>query len=191
LRLFVAVDLPAEMRAHLETLLTLLRREARDVRWARSSGVHLTLKFLGEVEESRLGSLGAALGRAAGSVAGGFPLAIGGFGTFGDRRRPRVVWLGAREESGALMRLAAAIESACGSEGFPREDRAFSPHLTLARLKSPSRSLQKALAAGEPGELGSLQVTSFVLFQSLLRPEGAEYVKIREFPLAASRGSMP
>jgi len=191
MRTFVAVDLPAHARGALEALLQQLGREVPDVRWARSAGIHLTLKFLGEIQEARVPSLAASLLGAASSVAGGFPVAIRRLGTFGDRRSPRVVWVGVEEPAGSLGRLQRAVDEACAGEGFARETRPFSPHLTLARLKAPSRSLGRALTARPDLDLGSFPIERVTLFQSILRPEGAQYVRLRDFPLAAPAGAQP
>lgn len=184
MRLFVAVDLPGGTRDRIEQLLSDLRRDVRDVRWARCEGIHLTLKFLGEAEETRLPAIEGALVRAAAGARGGFQVGVKGTGTFGDRGRPRVVWLGLDDPTGGLARVAAAVEDACGDLGFERERRAFHPHLTLARLKGPSKSLAPALASRASVDLGEIVVTSYFLFRSLLRPSGAEYLRLAEFRLA-------
>jgi 2'-5' RNA ligase len=185
-RLFVAVDLPGPLRGRVEELLAELRREVPDVRWTRAEGIHLTLKFLGEVEEGRVGEVAGALAGAARRARGGFTVVVAGLGTFGDRGRPRVVWAGVREPTGSLARLHAEVESAAGPLGFPPEGRPFSPHLTLARLKAPSRHLGRALAARAQTEVGAFEVGACCLFQSLLRPSGAEYARLGEFPLGSA-----
>lgn len=188
MRLFVAVEIPGAVRASLEALLAELRRDVRDVRWSRVESIHLTLKFLGEVEEPRLGPLSGALEAAASAAAGGFEVGVGALGTFGDPRRPRVVWAGVRDPAGGLAALQEAVEAACEGCGFPREERAFSPHLTLARPKGPSRDLSRALPARAGWEGGRFAVASIVLFQSLLKPEGAAYLPLRVLGLGAPKG---
>jgi 2'-5' RNA ligase len=184
-RLFVAVDLPGASRDRIESLIADLRREVPDVRWARIEGVHLTLKFLGEVEEGRLPALASILDRRA-AAAGGFTVRLQGVGTFGDRSRPRVVWCGVTDPGGGLARLAASIDEGCAETGVAKEARPFHPHLTLARLKSPSRGLAAALEARADLDLGGFAVTSFHLFQSLLRPQGAAYLRLAEHRLGGA-----
>ena len=188
MRLFVAVDLPEAMRVRLADLLARLGSEVPDVRWLRSAGIHLTLKVLGEVGEARVAAIAEDLARAASRVPGGFTIAVEGVGTFGGSRNPRVVWLGVKEDGGSLARLQSEVESACERQEFAREQRPFSPHLTLARLKFPSKTLARAVGSLGSVSIGSFPVASFCLFQSLLRPEGAEYVRLREFHLGSGEG---
>lgn len=185
MRLFIAVDLPGASRDRIESLIADLRREVPEVRWARIEGVHLTLKFLGEVEEGRLRALAAILDRRA-AAAGGFTVLLKGVGMFGTKSRPRVVWCGVMDPDGGLARLAASIDDGCAETGFPREARPFHPHLTLARLKGPSRSLAAAVDARTDLDLGGFAVTSFHLFRSLLRPRGAEYLRLTEHRLGGA-----
>ncbi len=186
MRLFIAVDLSVAVRERLDALILDLRRDVPDVRWVGSDRIHLTLKFLGEVDEARAAAISDAVGPAAAAVPGRIPASVGRLGTFGDQRRPRVVWAGVEDPSGGLLRIQSAVETACEVQGFSREGRPFSPHLTLARLKGPSRSLGTALEARQAIRLGDLEISSCCLFQSLLRPDGAAYVRLREYPLGGA-----
>lgn len=179
----MAIEMPAAIRQALEDLLSRLGREVRDVKWAKVGTIHLTLKFLGEVEEGRIGPLAGALGCAAEAGDASCPVEIAGLGTFGDRDRPHVVWAGVVDPASALKRLHIEVERACADVGYQREDRPFRPHLTLARLKSPSRSLEAALKSIGAPAIGSFEARSFALYQSLLTPTGALHTRLREFPL--------
>ena len=180
MRLFIAIDLPGATRDRIEALISELRREVPDVRWAGIDGIHLTLKFLGEVGENRLPALAQILGRRAAALSGGFTVGVRGVGTFGGTSRPRVAWCGVVDPEGALARLAADVEEGCAGLGFPREGRPFHPHLTLARIKVASRGLAPALAARADLDLGGFEVTSYHLFQSRLQSGGAKYLRLAE-----------
>ena len=134
-RCFVAVELPAEARRCIGGLVAGLREAGvRGLRPVNPDGVHLTLKFLGDVSTSTVGDVAAALeGAAAGARP--FDLELRGVGGFPDLRRPRVLWVGVGGDLEALQRLYESVESALAPLGFPPEGRAFTPHLTLARLR--------------------------------------------------------
>lgn len=191
MRLFVAVELPAELRDGLRALIDELREEIRGARWVRPEGIHLTLRFLGETQESSLPSLSRELKRAALGATAPFEITVGGLGVFPERGRPRVLWVGLDEPGGHLERLHARIAEAVASAGVTdskKESRPFRPHLTLARMTEggPPRGWVEAIetrqgrAVLQPGSFG---VTSVCMMQSLLRPAGAEYRKLEEYPL--------
>jgi 2'-5' RNA ligase len=180
MRAFIAVDLPEEIHAALSQKQAALRAACPDARWTRPEGIHLTLKFLGEISNAQVsqvtGAL-AALGRFA-----PFSVQVRAFGFFPDARRPRVFWAGL-EAPPALAELAGRVEAAMEGLGFPREERPFKPHLTLARFKipRPQPGLQ-ALVSREAPDLGRFDVSEFFLFESKLSPHGAEYGKVMRFP---------
>ncbi|MBI3449411.1 MAG: RNA 2',3'-cyclic phosphodiesterase [Acidobacteria bacterium] len=188
MRLFVAAELPREARDRVGALLADLAREVPEVRWVKSGSVHLTLKFLGEVEPSRAASLPASLEASALACAGRLPIRIRGVRAFGSRGSPSVVFIGVEEESPALARLAAAVDAAAGAVGFAREERPFRPHLTLARPKAGSRALDRSIAARAATDLGRFEIRALALFRSLLHPDGAEYVRLAEIPFGAAPG---
>lgn len=187
LRLFVAVDLPPQVREALGRLQSELKRlDLARLRWVRPEGVHLTLKFLGETPARRLVGVEAAL---AGAVRGPpFRLALGPPGTFGDRRGPRVLWLDIAGEVERLRALQAAVETALADAGFPPEERDFAPHLTLARVPQPpppgtAESIERALGSVTPPAAEFL-VSEVVLMRSRLQPGGAVYERLAVFPLS-------
>jgi len=187
MRLFIAVDLPDSVRAALAREQARLRSVCvggGEIRWTRPEGVHLTLKFLGEVAATRLKEVSDALGDVA--TFDPFEIDVRGFGFFPSARRPRVFWAGL-EVPPALDELAGRVEAAMATLGFPSENRPFQPHLTLARFESQRAqpALEAAIHSGE-ADLGRWIVSGFFLFESKLRPGGAEYAKLARFPGAGS-----
>ncbi len=187
-RLFVAVDLPQDVREALNRLEgDLRRRDLSCLRWVRPEGVHLTLKFLGETPAERVPTIESVLAAAA-PVVGPFRLALGTPGTFGGRRGPRVVWLDIVGDAQRLRALQTAVEGAMVEVGFSPEGRDYSPHLTLARVPQPPRPgtaemISRALAAVEPPR-AEFEVREIVLMRSRLQPGGAVYERLAGFPLA-------
>lgn len=185
MRLFVALDLSEEVRARLEELLRRLSGWEADVRWVRPAGMHLTLKFLGEVPAEKLQPIRDALAQA--NSPEPVRLAFRGLGYFPNEKRPRVIWTGV-EASPNLSPLAAQVESLLEPLGFPAEKRPYVPHLTLGRFKS-TKGLERLrpIIAGLPErEFGELEANEFFLFQSRLSPQGAEYTKLASFPFVRS-----
>ncbi|MGH9862334.1 MAG: RNA 2',3'-cyclic phosphodiesterase [Candidatus Acidiferrales bacterium] len=185
MRLFVALELTPAIRDALRALVAKLEPTGADIRWVRSEGMHLTLKFIGEVPAEKLAPIKTAL--AAVSSPAGAELAFRGLGFFPTERRPRVIWVGI-EASANLAPLAAEIESALVPLGIPAEKRAFVPHLTLGRFKSAARlrELQEEIAAVSSPDFGRCEARSLALFQSRLSPKGAEYTRLEEFSFVRS-----
>lgn len=152
-----------------------------DARWTRPEGIHLTLKFLGNISAQQEAQVRDALGRL--DCAETFTVRIQGFGFFPNAKNPRVFWAGV-EAPPALARLAAQVESAMTRLGFPPEGRPFKPHLTLTRFNTlrPQRELERLVAASGNPPLGSFDVSEFFLWESRLLPGGAEYHKVARFP---------
>jgi 2'-5' RNA ligase len=187
MRLFVGVNLPSEVRERLAAEQDRLRRAQADVSWVREENIHATLKFLGETEEKRLDRIRSALFEVArGSAA--FRIRVSGLGSFGGRV-PRVVWVGIQEGAEPLSRLAKDVEAAMARQGFPKEKRGFTAHITLGRVRSArnAESLLAALVQAEAGPFGSVEVNQFELMRSELRPTGSVYTVLAEFPLGETR----
>lgn len=187
LRLFVAVDLPGQVREALGRVQQELRRhDLSDLRWVRPQGIHLTLKFLGETPARRVAAITKALSGATGGRPG-FRVALGAPGTFGNRRGPRVLWLDVIGDIQRLRELQTAVEEALVEVGFPPEEGGFSPHLTLARVPQPARPgtaeriAQGLQAVTPPGT--EFDVREVVLMRSTLQPGGAMYERLAAFPL--------
>ena len=180
LRLFVAVTLPAEARDAIARLIQGLRAaDLTGVRLVDPDGVHLTLKFLGNVDSSRVPALTDALD-AVGEGAVSFALHLGGVGVFPDRRSPRVLWAGVSGDTDALATLARRVDDACANMGFPREPRPLSPHLTVARLRDRASADDRQRAGIVLADIGlppaeSFAVEAFHLIRSTLTPSGPLY----------------
>lgn len=189
MRLFVAVDLPGEVRRLLGRMIEDLKVELGRLRWVRPERIHLTLKFLGEVAEPQVADLGRALARAVPGSTSPFELQVRGVGRFPSGSRPRVIWAGLETVSGvqtdALDALRERVEGAAADAGFPREARPFRPHLTLARLGEgrPPVGLDDVLARRVGAECGRVTVSSVWLFQSVLGRGEPEYRKLEEYRL--------
>ena len=184
MRLFVALLLEPALLEALNSIQSVLRRldTSGSVRWVDPRGIHLTLKFLGEVDEARLEPLTAALTAAARSRTAP-RLALGSPGVFPGPGRPRVLWIGLRESGQHLPPLAEAVESAMNGLGWPKEKRAFQPHVTLGRVRdqarpNAARDLAAKLDTVSVPETAEIPHTRLALMQSHLGPAGARYAEV-------------
>ena len=175
------VDLPEVIHFELKRRQAAFRAVCPDARWTRPEGIHLTLKFLGEISDDQVGKVTDVLKGL--EPFDKFTVGLKGFGFFPDGRRPRVFWAGV-EAPPALAELAGRVEDRMEKLGFEREDRDYRPHLTLARFKVPRPQPALVELAGREKEtsLGSFEVSEFFLFESKLSPRGAEYRKVARFP---------
>ena len=183
MRLFIALDIPEEVRAPLAALVAKLRSAGRNARWSRIEGLHVTLKFIGEATPEKAGGIRSALA----TIPPRAPIAIDfrGIGFFPNERRPRVLWAGVIAGP-ELGKLASAVETAMEPLGIARETRAFSPHLTLARFNEPRGldSLRAAIDKAGALEFGGTVAREFHLYQSVLKRGGAEYTRLASFSFA-------
>jgi len=189
IRTFIAIELDESIKDSLTELQERLKGQVPrgSVRWVRPEGVHLTLKFLGDVPADQIGEITEALERSCQGFAP-FCLSCGGLGCFPNLKRPRVVWVGIQEETGILSQLKEAIEENVSPLGYPPEKRKFSPHLTLGRAQRRAssgarRQLGELVGASEIGTLSQMQVKSVNLMRSDLRPSGAVYTRLAEVEL--------
>jgi 2'-5' RNA ligase len=183
LRSFVAISLAEPARSEVVGYLERLRATVSGVAWTRSENLHLTLKFLGDVERERLKPLADRL-RGLASATAPFTLEVAGIGAFPSLARPRVVWIGVAAP--VLAALAADVEDACRAEGFPAEDRPLRPHVTLGRVRASNRRGVPELGfLARDGErrLGTSPVTDLVLFRSELGAGGARHTPLATLPL--------
>ena len=177
-RCFVALDVSKSIRTALGEIIGLLRREVDGVRWVRPESVHLTIKFLGDVDRARLGAIKEALrGAVSGSA---IPLRLTALGGFPRADRARVIWVGVDGDLAALSCLQNDVEMAVETIGFEREQRAFSPHLTVGRARR-SPVVIPDVAVPELSFEGAV----VALMESRLRPGGSVYTPIDEFQLPA------
>jgi 2'-5' RNA ligase len=186
MRLFTGLDLAPDVAANLERLLQQLRPTAR-IQWSPPANLHITTKFIGEWPEQRLAELKTALATLPPRAA--VPVRIHHLGFFPNPHAPRIFWCGI--EAPGLAELAAETDRSTAALGVPPETRAFSPHLTLARInsnKTPAarppalQPLREAIAGLPELEFGSFVAASFYLYQSELRPSGSVYTELAELP---------
>ncbi|MFQ6019767.1 MAG: RNA 2',3'-cyclic phosphodiesterase [Dehalococcoidia bacterium] len=186
-RLFVACELSAEIKQALAQMQAELRGcGLHRLRWVRPEGVHLTLKFLGETAAEKVPSIQEAVAAAC-RDSRSFAFSLGETGTFGDRRGPRVAWVGLSGEVEAIVELQERLESSLARQGFPREERPFSPHLTLARVPREIMGPEgpKILAAVEAVAVPTVaqRATEVSLMRSILGASGALYQRVAAWPL--------
>jgi 2'-5' RNA ligase len=178
IRLFTAIELPEAVRMRL----TLLQGGVPGARWSRLENLHLTLRFIGEVDEATANDIDDML---SGLSASAFALTLKGAGEFGGRD-PHALWIGVVPNE-ALMRLAAKIESALQRIGLEAETRKYTPHVTLARLRdAPLAKVREFVAAHNLFDSGPLQVTGFALYSSHQSSNGSLYRVERRYELDAS-----
>jgi 2'-5' RNA ligase len=188
LRAFLAAELPPTLQDTIHTATAELRQSLGKglVRWVPAHNVHLTLKFLGDVSASSLGLIKQMLVAEA-SQFSSFEVQVEGLGCYPNIRRPRVLWVGlnAPAELPALQR---SIDMAAARLGYESEERSFSPHLTIGRVRQNASSgdihtIRTALEGCQVGLLGSAQVDAVHLFKSELHPEGSIYTRLFSAPL--------
>ena len=194
MRIFIGIDLDLEVRARIERFLEGVQGFAPEARWVRPESLHITLKFIGEQPAERVEAITARLQRVDCSA---FEIRSAGYGFFPTAKAARVFWIGIQAGS-RLAELAKAIDAATAELGIPREDRAYSPHLTLARGGGKSGSpkwregdgpnatfavLEKRLAAMGELDFGTMMAREFILYQSQLSPRGSKYTRLQRFPL--------
>lgn len=184
-RTFIAIELDETIKDALADLQEQLKAKSpqSSVRWVRPEGIHLTLKFLGDVPANRIEEVQRALTQA-GVGFPSFPFSVGGLGCFPNSRRPSVIWVGVQEESGTLPRLQKAVEDAMEKVGFPPEGRRFHAHLTLGRTQRQAssgdvRRLGQLVSETDIGEsLGQMEARIVSLMKSDLKPTGAVYTQL-------------
>ncbi|MBN1485034.1 MAG: RNA 2',3'-cyclic phosphodiesterase [Chloroflexia bacterium] len=187
IRTFIAVELPSQLRRPLAQIQEQLKRERHPVRWVTPDKIHLTLKFLGEIAAEQVAAVGESCARVAAHFQP-FQLEAIGVGCFPHIHRPRNVWIGLQGDLEILSRLQTEVEAALAELGFPPENRKFSPHLTLGRVRRQARPhearrLGQAVAALAAPSLGRWTVEHFIVMRSDLRPDGPVYTPQHTFKL--------
>jgi len=179
-RLFIAIELPPNVRSALKAHIDQLRTAVPEARasWATEENLHLTLKFLGDTPLTKVEGLSQAARRAA-NVVGSFEIIIGNCGAFPSSGQPRVLWIGVEDPSYSLTLLHQTLEDECAQAGFTREQQPYHPHLTIARLRKPQSARRLAQAHKEIGfDQQSVVVSHLALIRSELRSEGSRYTVI-------------
>lgn len=188
MRLFVAVNFPFEIKKAVGSFIQDLRKLSADLKWVEPENLHLTVQFLGNVSEEQVPDVTEALNRAAAGIAP-FSLKLSGVGVFPSRERPRVFWAGAAGDTAPLLKLSRQVRRELKELGFDPGENAFSPHLTLARLRSPagfSDVLDRAEKAAENRVFGTAKIKTVDLMLSELGPGGPKYFTLARAPLAGS-----
>jgi len=191
-RIFCAVELPDDVRARVAAHVANLRAAAQPslkISWERAEKLHLTLKFLGEIEAGRVEALTRAAQRAAGA-AGKFELTLREAGAFPPRGNPRILWLGLEDAAGRLAQLQQRLETECERENFPRETRAFRPHLTIARIRIANAAARHLATLHRETEFApaTFDVGEFVVMQSELGAGGSRYTPLSRHELKTEAG---
>jgi len=194
MRLFVAFDLDEEIRRRIAEFVDGVRKFAPDARWVSVESLHITLMFIGEKPDESVKQIEATLGKISGTA---FKMSFAGTGFFPTPKAARVFWAGIQAEPG-LVELAEKTEDALADSGMPKEPRAFSPHLTLARAAGGSGApdwrkgdkanrqfafLQRRLQEAASPDFGTMTAREFFLYRSQLSSKGSRYTKIARFEL--------
>ena len=181
MRLFVALDLPDQVRHSIAELIAKLEPKSRAARWIKPENLHITLKFIGHVGNEKLSPIQTALSSI--RVAQSVELHFRGMGFFPNKHHPRAFWCGIAS-SPNLAELAANIDRALVPLGIEAETRPFTPHLTLARFKSDEgiREVVHATNEMKSTDFGAATETNFHLYESLLKSTGAQYNRVASFP---------
>lgn len=187
LRSFLALEVPEPLRDAIVDHQRRLAKVLPPLSWVKSPSLHLTLKFFGEIEPSQVEVL-----REGVAVVlphhPAFSLQLSGLGIFPPKGPPRTLWVGVTGDRAKLISLVEDLDQKLETLGFAREAKSFNPHLTIARIKSPSRAVSMALeqahVPSEAPDFGAYQVHSLCLFKSELMPGGSIYTKLWELPLA-------
>jgi len=188
IRAFLAADPPPQILERIAAIQRELKKTVQgSIAWVRPEGIHLTLKFFGNIAPEQAEAIGTEVRRA---VSGIPPLSLCGrsLGVFPDLRRPRVIWLGLDGDVARLSALQEKIEAGLETRGFAREERSFRAHLTLARIKDRRGlvGLEQALKNPRFQEAGDFVVDKLTLFRSELTPKGAIYNRLATFPFAGN-----
>jgi 2'-5' RNA ligase len=190
MRLFTAIELGADVCARAAALVDTLRRRAAasapqaKITWVAPHRMHLTLRFIGEVDDQRAESILAAL-RAPVTIEP-FDVRWERLGSFPPRGAPRVLWAGVASGHAELARAERAVSERLAAVGIPPEDRSYSPHLTLARVREPAGLKAAPLFEGLDGTLGETRVNAITLFRSHLSPKGPTYIAMQHTPLGSA-----
>jgi 2'-5' RNA ligase len=183
MRTFIAIEVPSEVKSALAALQTELRRAGADVSWTGPENIHLTLRFLGEVDERRIGEVEEVCVASAAEFQP-FTLRLNDTGVFPNARQPRILWVGlagAIERAGEVRKR---LDEGLALIGFEREEKDFRPHLTIGRIKS-NRKTRELLALADASQVPALSfvVTEIVLMKSELHPAGSRYTPVARAPL--------
>ena len=183
IRTFVAIEMPEDVRQGFKEVQATLRQADAHVKWVEPHNIHLTLKFLGDIGEDQLERLFQGVVEAAQEFSP-FQISLSRLGGFPNLKRPRVIWIGIEEGKENLSQLQKKLEDSICQQGFSREDRKFSPHLTIGRVKSPRGVDDLVTIIKEtPFESHSIGMRDVVVMKSTLTPEGPIYTPLKKIGL--------
>ncbi len=186
MRTFIAIELPAEIKDYLSQLQGELKACGADVKWVEPKNIHLTLKFLGEIDDDKLGKITKIIQDAT-SEKSKFQVRISSLGAFPKIEFPRVIWVGVDSGDKETKQIAKELEEKIARIGIPKEERAFSCHITIGRLKTPLNREKLVQALKDKTELGGknleFEVNKITLFKSTLTPKGPIYEALKETSL--------
>jgi len=182
-RTFVAVLLPDAVKQRIGVFLEDVIRMRADVKWVKPDNIHITLKFLGDVDNHKIGEVSACVQEAVRPFVR-FTIGIAGTGMFPNDRRPSVLWIAVREGAETLIQMAGCMDSALARVGFQKERRPFSPHLTIGRVRS-SKRIEDTVTFMQKSEwnAGSFEADAVAVMKSDLRPAGALYTPLATIKL--------
>lgn len=183
MRTFIAVELTEELKKKIEELQVPLKKINVDVSWVKPGNVHATLKFFGEVPEDKIEKVFGGTKIALGGVRS-FKLSLKDLGCFPNLKRPRIIWIGVEKGKEELSEMAKKIEEEMERIGFPRENREFSPHLTIGRIKSP-KNIERLteLIKNTNFQSQEIEIKEVVMMKSELHPSGAVYTPLKKIAL--------
>lgn len=183
IRCFIAIELPPELKSNISFHMQKLISTNADVKWVIPENLHLTLKFLGNTPEEKIADISKRLATIANSYSN-FPLYFSGAGAFPNIKSPRVIWFGTKDAK-EIIKLQEDIEDGMVGFGFKKEERRFTPHLTLGRVRSFKNKdlLINELATLKDMDFGKIEVAGVALMKSELKPGGAVYQRLAEFTL--------
>ena len=182
IRTFIALTIPEEIKAVIGTAISELKVKNHAVRWVKPEGLHITLKFLGDIPEQTVAAVATDLDKAA-ALCPPLTLRLAGFGAFSNVKRAKVVWVGLEGDMHELSKLAYTIDKTCLTYGVAAERRPFSGHITLGRLKAPT---MVDLAMNPVS--GLFKASQVLLYQSVLLPSGAQYNVLHRSSLGGKGG---
>ncbi|MFH1878045.1 MAG: RNA 2',3'-cyclic phosphodiesterase [Candidatus Omnitrophota bacterium] len=175
IRGFIALELSGQAREELSVIERELKQTGADVKWVKPGSIHITLKFLGNIDPGRIPDIEKILRETFAGISS-FDIVLGSIGVFPDWPHARVLWVGLSQGASELEMLASSVESVMEKEGFAKEARPFSSHITIGRVKSPKNKNElEKLACSIKVTSVAVHISRVVLFKSVLTPRGAEY----------------